>query len=157
LGPKRSRWLPQCHWPHFFMQIKYNGDVIPCCCFRLGRQYTEEDDGRCVGNVLKTSVCEVWNSPEYRRVRRLVCNPSSSTSDGALAANFCYECPRLFETNFAALSYWGKDHTFEELYALGPEGRPIRRRALALAEDGGASPSKPGVLMQEGRDTKRSA
>ena len=31
--------LPQCTWPHFAMQVQYDGDVIPCCYFRHGDQY----------------------------------------------------------------------------------------------------------------------
>jgi MoaA/NifB/PqqE/SkfB family radical SAM enzyme len=128
-GPNRNKWLPQCHWPHFFTQIKYNGDVLPCCCFRLGQQYTATGDPRCVGNVFKTSLCEVWNSVQYQQVRRLVCNPQSSKSDAALRENFCDACPRLFDTDYwEKTCRFGNDYSFEELYTIGVNGRPVRRR-----------------------------
>ncbi len=128
-GPNRNKWLPQCHWPHFFMLIKYNGDVLPCCCFRLGQQYTTTDAPRCVGNVFKTSLHEVWNSVPYQQVRRLVCNPQSSKSGPSLRENFCDACPRLFDTDYSEKTCrFGKDCSFEELYTIGVNGRPVRRR-----------------------------
>ena len=133
-GPKRNRWLPRCHWPHFFMQIKYNGEALPCCCFRLGHQYSKIDDSRSVGNVFETSVREVWNSIEYQRVRRLVCNPQASESDTSLEKNFCFACPRFFDTDYAERTCrFGNDFSFEELYLIDANGRPVRR-PVSLAD-----------------------
>ncbi|MHC4609306.1 MAG: SPASM domain-containing protein, partial [Planctomycetota bacterium] len=131
--PKKNRWLPQCHWPHFFMQLKYNGDVLPCCCYRLGQQYTRVDDPRSVGNVLETSVREVWNSIHYQQSRRLASNPQSVESDPSLGKNFCDACPRIFDTDFAERTCrFGKDFSFEELYTIGVNGRPVRRGQVAV-------------------------
>ena len=111
------------------MQIKYDGGVIPCCAFRLGQQYTDVDDPRCAGDVFRTSIHDVWNSEEYQRARRLVCSPQSIKSDPSLATNFCDACPRIFDTDYAAATCrWGRECTFEELYAIGANGRPVRRR-----------------------------
>lgn len=127
-APKKDRWLSRCHWPWFFMQLKYNGDVIPCCCFRLGHQYTRTDDPRCLGNVFETSVSQVWNSVAYQEVRRLVSSPRLAASDPSLQSNFCEACPRLFDTDYTQKTCrLGKDHSFQELYTIGVNGRPTRR------------------------------
>ncbi len=127
-APKRKRLLPWCYWPYLFMVIKYNGDVIPCCNHRVGAQYSSTADARTVGNVFRTSVREVWNSPEYRAVRRLVRNPGLVESDASLEASFCYDCPRLFDTDRGENLRHGQQHTFEDLYEIGPNGTPVRRR-----------------------------
>jgi MoaA/NifB/PqqE/SkfB family radical SAM enzyme len=128
-GPRKSRLLPRCHWPFFFLQIKYNGDVLPCCCHRLGQQYARMDDPRCAGNVFDTSVRQVWNSTEYHRARRLVSRPRSIDSDATLSGHFCAACPRVFHTDYAtATCRWGEDYSFEDLYTVDPRGRPVRRR-----------------------------
>jgi MoaA/NifB/PqqE/SkfB family radical SAM enzyme len=144
-GPAKNGWVPRCHWPHFFAQIKYNGDVLPCCCFRLGQQYTRIDDPRCVGNVFEGGVRQVWNSMAYRQSRRLASKPQAIRSEPWLGENFCYACPRVFETDYAeATCRWGRDYSFEELYLIGPRGRPVRRRevsgtAVAASRGGGGS------------------
>lgn len=127
-GPRPDDWLPACHWPHFFTLIKYNGDVIPCCAYRLGEQYVPEDHSRAVGNVFETSLREVWNSPQYRAMRRWVSRPSLIRSQPELGETFCDGCPRLFETNYEAQTCrYASEHRFEDLYALGEDGRPVRR------------------------------
>ncbi len=128
-GPKTNALLPQCFWPYFSMVIKYNGDVIPCCCYRHGQQYTSSDDPRVLGNVFETSVREVWTSPAYQHVRRLVANPESIKSDASLEESFCHACKQIFETDvLTKRDFRGTTHSFEELYAINEEGRPVRRR-----------------------------
>jgi len=128
VGPHENTRLPQCFWPYFSMVVKFNGDVIPCCSFRLGEQHTSVDDPRVLGNVFETSVREVWNSMHYQQARRLVASPESVRSEPELEKNFCYACPKLFDTQEKGRSrYRGKNYTFEQLYTVGVNGRPIRR------------------------------
>jgi MoaA/NifB/PqqE/SkfB family radical SAM enzyme len=125
--PKARKALPRCSWPHFSLQVKYNGDVIPCCYYRQAEQYREGGDSRIVGNVFTSGVWEVWNSPAYRQLRRLVNNPTRVERDPALAASFCHGCPTVFETDAAEHEYVADTHRWEELYTLDPAGRVVRR------------------------------
>jgi MoaA/NifB/PqqE/SkfB family radical SAM enzyme len=125
--PKRKKALPGCTWPHFSLQIKYNGDVIPCCYYRESEQYREGGDSRTVGNVLRSGVWEVWNSPAYQQLRRLVSDPTASARDPSLAASFCHGCPAIFETDVAEHEYFADAHRWEELFSLDPVGRVVRR------------------------------
>ncbi len=141
-GPKEKRLLPWCYWPYLFMVIKYNGDVIPCCNHRVGAQYGRTDDPRTMGNVFETSVREVWNSPQYRVLRRLVSDPGLVKSDTSLEASFCCDCPRLFDTDRGDNRRHAQQYAFEDLYEIGPNGTPVRKRhdssaaALAPRRDG---------------------
>ncbi len=127
-GPKAKALLPQCFWTHLSMVIKYDGDVIPCCCYRHGQQYTSIDDPRVLGNVFETSVRDVWNSRAYQRARRLVANPELIKSEASLEESFCYACKQIFETDIEAKrDFRGGTHSIEELYTIGEDGRPIRR------------------------------
>jgi MoaA/NifB/PqqE/SkfB family radical SAM enzyme len=128
--PKRNRPLPQCLWPHFAIQIKYDGDAIPCCYFRHSDQYRPRGDSRVVGNVLKTSVWDVWNSPDYRSLRRLVSNPERAVTDPSLKETFCDTCPTIFDTGIK--TYAANEHTWEELYVRDHNGA-VRRRLKADA------------------------
>ncbi len=96
-GRKPAKFLPRCEWPHFFTVIKYNGDAIPCCTYREREQYSKVDDPRAVGNVFQTSVREVWNSPRYQQMRRLISNPAKCASDPNEDKSFCYGCTRVYE------------------------------------------------------------
>ena len=125
--PKRKKALPRCTWPHFSLQVKYNGDVIPCCYYRESEQYREGGDSRIVGNVLRSGLWEVWNSPAYQQLRRLVNDPTTSTRDPELAATFCHGCPAIFETDVASREYSADAHRWEELFSLDPSGRVVRK------------------------------
>ncbi|MBI5864644.1 MAG: SPASM domain-containing protein [Planctomycetes bacterium] len=136
-GPLPARFAPRCHWPYLFIQVKYDGDVIPCCCFRLGQQYVPGANPRAVGNLLRDDLAAVWNSDEYQRVRRLVTRPESVLADGTLDANFCYACPRLFRTDYSErTSRFGDRYRIEDCFDLDPSGRPLRRPVLAVADRG---------------------
>jgi MoaA/NifB/PqqE/SkfB family radical SAM enzyme len=128
-GPQRNAWRPRCHWTHLFTLVKYDGDVLPCCAFRLGHQYTSRDDPRAVGNVFTDRLRDVWNNAEYRRARRLACNPEAIRDDPTLAESFCDACPRLFETDFVERTCrYGSEYDYDDFYIIGPDGLPIRRR-----------------------------
>lgn len=114
-GPKKRGRFPGCLFPHFAMLIKYNGDVIPCCSWRLGEQYARENPSPILGNVFETSVAEVWNSPAYRAARRIVSDPQCVERDPSLKTHFCYSCPNLFETDYPERYRRADRYTLEEV------------------------------------------
>jgi MoaA/NifB/PqqE/SkfB family radical SAM enzyme len=123
LGPIPKGIIPHCWWPYFSMVIKYNGDVIPCCWFRHGAQYTPGADARTLGNVFETDLLNVWNSTGYRRARRLVSDPARPDPD--VHSSFCHLCPVIFRTTcWDKLRYaeWGR---FEDFFALDRTGIPV--------------------------------
>jgi MoaA/NifB/PqqE/SkfB family radical SAM enzyme len=126
-SPKKNKRLPQCLMPHFFMLIKYNGDVIPCCYYRMGDQYTGSQNAMAVGNVFETSVWDVWNSPAYRALRRVVSNPQRANSEPELKENFCHGCPAVFDTEIDKNVRQADEHKYEEVYTIGVAGKPVRR------------------------------
>jgi len=103
-SPHENRALPQCEWPHFFMLVKYNGDVIPCCLHRTGDQYAREGETRAVGNVFQSGIREIWNSPAYRQMRRLVSNPRRAASEPGADEGFCHGCPAVYNIKTIPLS-----------------------------------------------------
>lgn len=139
--PRETRMLPACYWPYLGMQIKYNGDVIPCCTYRTVEQYQEGVDSRMLGNVFETSVWEVWNSARYRQNRQYVGRPERVLADGNLTKTFCHECPQLFETDSNNRHLTADTHSWEDYYEHDERGRVMpRRRAIEL----------PVVAMAEG-------
>lgn len=124
-GPKKNTWIPQCHWAHYFMVIKYNGDVIPCCNHRLGEQYAADKSPLAIGNVFTTSVAEVWNSPAYQNIRAVVSNPSSADRGEKPENHFCHGCAAIDEVDTHAYYKDGADYTWEELYVEDEKKRVI--------------------------------
>jgi MoaA/NifB/PqqE/SkfB family radical SAM enzyme len=132
--PKADRRLPQCTWPYFSMQIKYNGDVIPCCYHRHGEQYAGPGaDSRVVGNVFESSVWDVWNSREYQALRRIVASPRRSLAEPELRTTFCDGCPTIFETDAKLRVRRGYEHDWDDLYTRDRRGRVWRREAKSGA------------------------
>jgi MoaA/NifB/PqqE/SkfB family radical SAM enzyme len=128
-APRKNDRLPQCFWPHSSMVVKYNGDVIPCCNYRIGQQYTHEDDPRILGNIFETSIEEVWNNRQFRDARRLVSNPELVNKEPGLKEHFCYGCPVIFETTEPDICRNSSKFKHEDLYDIGPDGRPVRKAA----------------------------
>jgi MoaA/NifB/PqqE/SkfB family radical SAM enzyme len=93
----RSKRLVMCHWPYSTMVIKYNGDVIPCCYYRMDEQYNNVKMSPILGNVFESSVKEVWNNTNYQKLRQFVASPQADTSHANI---FCYKCPVIFETKY---------------------------------------------------------
>ncbi len=127
-GPRKQRLLPWCYWPYFFMVVKYDGSVIPCCNHRIGSQYSRTESPRTLGNVFETSVLDVWNSPTYQALRRLVSDSELSRSEPRLRASFCDECARVFDTARELNVRSAEDYTLEELYEVGADGVSRRSR-----------------------------
>jgi MoaA/NifB/PqqE/SkfB family radical SAM enzyme len=125
-APRDKARLPRCFFPYSTMVIKYDGEVIPCCCHRQGQQYHRATSSPTLGNVFDKGVRKVWNGAEYRSVRRMMANPrAAAEAEGdKLSSNFCNACPMVFETASDDIARFGDRHTFEELYALNRKGRP---------------------------------
>ena len=64
-GHAPQDWKHPCHYlwrgPVY---VKHNGDVYPCC-----QSYML--DGQPIGNLSETSLLDIWNTPEMRRMRAL--------------------------------------------------------------------------------------
>jgi MoaA/NifB/PqqE/SkfB family radical SAM enzyme len=129
LGPVKKERTPTCHWPHFSMTIKYNGDVIPCCTWRQGGQYTDDpSESRAVGNVFETSVWDVWTSKAYDRLRRLVSNPERSSTEPDLQHTFCEGCNLVDRTTLNMHTQpRGNTASWEDMYRMDERGRVVRR------------------------------
>jgi MoaA/NifB/PqqE/SkfB family radical SAM enzyme len=126
VGPKADRAVPQCLWPHFALQIKYDGDVVPCVNYRMGPQYSDVGERRVLGNVFETSVWEVWNSPRYRALRRLVARPTRVRAEPALSKTFCDGCPQVFDTHIERNLRRATEHRWEDLYQIDSRRRVVR-------------------------------
>jgi MoaA/NifB/PqqE/SkfB family radical SAM enzyme len=129
LGPRKNKLLPQCLWPHFSLQIKFNGDVIPCCNYRHGSQYDRSEDKRIVGNVLKSGLWNIWNSVEYQDLRRFVSNPRNIVKEANLAKTFCDGCPTIFDTEVDKKICRADQHHWEDFYKLDSRKHVVQIRS----------------------------
>lgn len=127
LAPKTAGLAPRCSWPHFALQIKYDGDVIPCCYYRNADQYRPKIDAHAVGNVYETSLRSIWNSPRYQRLRRLVSNPMRARSEAGMTGTFCDGCPVIFETDAVTQQAHADRHRWEDLYFIDERNIVTRR------------------------------
>jgi MoaA/NifB/PqqE/SkfB family radical SAM enzyme len=142
-GPKRGGMLPHCLWPFFAMQIKYDGDVIPCCMHRQGEQYDPTADPRTLGNVFRSSIASVWGSTAYRDVRRVVVNPDRAEREGIAERNFCHGCGVVYDNTALELTKPADRHRWEDSYErTGRTVRP-RGRPLPLAPDADLAGAAP--------------
>jgi MoaA/NifB/PqqE/SkfB family radical SAM enzyme len=91
----KPKALPRCPLPFFNMLIRYNGDVIPCCFYRQGRQHVNLDGRATLGNLFQQPLADIWNNEKYRDNRRLVSDPTSVGKDPELKDSFCYGCRRI--------------------------------------------------------------
>jgi radical SAM protein with 4Fe4S-binding SPASM domain len=65
------------------MVIAWNGDVLPCTCVE-GNEYV-------MGNLLKESLEEVWNGPQFRKSREFVLNYGPEQNTGSVCERL--SCP----------------------------------------------------------------
>ena len=126
-GPKEPYRLPLCHWPYASTVIKFNGDVIPCCNYRAGEQYIPGRDYRVLGNVFEQDLQEIWNSEEYRSIRRLVSNPQEAAKEPGCDKSFCHGCPAVYNTNAESTRILGNEREYEDIYQIDLKGIPVRR------------------------------
>jgi len=71
LNPRNARFQAQflkkpCKDIYRQLGIYWNGDVVPCCY--------DTDASEVMGNVVKNSLMDIWNSPKYREFRSRVDN-----------------------------------------------------------------------------------
>lgn len=121
--PREAQLFPHCAWPWFAMQVKFDGNVIPCCYHRVGEQYRPGGDPRHVGNVSQ-GIFDLWNSPEYRRLRRLACDPSGAADR---ESSFCQGCPALFKGAMSDRIMIADAIPWERVYFRSASGEIVRR------------------------------
>jgi MoaA/NifB/PqqE/SkfB family radical SAM enzyme len=123
--PLEAQLFPRCAWPWFALQVKYDGDVIPCCYHRVGEQYRAGGDARPLGNVFDDGLFRVWNSPAYRQLRRLATDPAAGSAD--LGGSFCEACPVLFASGTPSPVLTADLHHWESVYFRTEAGAVVRR------------------------------
>jgi MoaA/NifB/PqqE/SkfB family radical SAM enzyme len=122
-----GRLFPRCAWPWFALQIKHNGDVLPCCYHRVSEQYRVNGDARSVGNVFSTDVFNVWNSPAYQRMRRLSSDPAAAERRESVTDSFCFGCSSVFNTTITDRTITADNARWEDVYLRTATGRIVRR------------------------------
>lgn len=126
LGPKKNRPIPLCLWPHFSLQIKYDGDVVPCVNYRMGPQNSTSGERRTLGNVFRDSIWGVWNSPNYQALRRAVSRPQRINGEVALTHTFCEGCPQIYDTEIEQNLRRGKVRKWEDFYQINDRKQVVR-------------------------------
>jgi MoaA/NifB/PqqE/SkfB family radical SAM enzyme len=149
VAPKLTRPIPQCLWPYFTLQIKYDGDVVPCVNYRMGPQYSDVGERRVLGNVFETNVWAVWNSPKYQALRRLVSRPDRVGQEPGLAKTFCDGCPQIYVTHIERNLRRANEHRWEDLYEMDDRRRVVRiadgRKPAAADNESRAVPVGAGI------------
>nr|WP_245427636.1 radical SAM/SPASM domain-containing protein [Roseiarcus fermentans] len=126
-APREPHLFPHCAWPWFAMQVKFDGNVIPCCYHRVGEQYRRGGDPRHVGNVSQ-GIFEIWNSPAYRRLRRLAIDPGASAEQDS---SFCAGCPTLFAGAASERIMVADRTSWDAAFFRSASGKTVRRRSAA--------------------------
>ena len=80
------------------MVINYNGDVYPCCTYRLDMINDVEKCGDKIkmGNIFDDGFEQVWNSNKYYMAREIV-QRSKAIKKDEIINHFCYGCEVLYE------------------------------------------------------------
>lgn len=126
--PLEGQLFPRCAWPWFAMQVKFNGDVLPCCYHRVSEQYRPGGDARTVGNVVSQGLFDVWNSPPYQSIRRLSSNPRNAQKRGEpVSDSFCHGCPVVFDTAQDNRVITADTAPWEDVYVRSSSGEISRR------------------------------
>jgi len=94
--PLPKKRPPRCFEPWFVPTVKWDGDVLPCCHFRLAMQYSPGRDCHTIGNIKDGGLLAMWHSPEYERIRDLVANAPDVGERPEYKHLFCKGCHRLF-------------------------------------------------------------
>ncbi len=87
--PPARKTSRRCLWPWLVSVIDWNGDLYPCCFFRLGLPD--------MGNAFKTGgIKEIWKNESYNRFRK-------SIRRGTDCPAACRDCPAEagFQTRFS--------------------------------------------------------
>lgn len=59
--PRPDRYMPYCPWLFFASVVLYDGDVIPCCKYRLKETYELGENRLSMGNVTTDSMGNIFN------------------------------------------------------------------------------------------------
>lgn len=70
----------ECPWIYYNMAIHVNGDVVPCCRDNQGTEV--------MGNLVKQSLEEIWNSPRYVEFRRRIHTDQGQVAICRLCSSF---------------------------------------------------------------------
>jgi MoaA/NifB/PqqE/SkfB family radical SAM enzyme len=117
--------LPKCFWPYFSTVIKYNGDVIPCCFHRMGEAYSSYHHNHSLGNVIQTSVTDVWNSISYQNLRKAMKHPKYiKAKDSSGISHFCDGCNVVCQRK-TVRNVSGKN--WDAIYSMNDKGIPIAK------------------------------
>lgn len=127
-GPRGFSFLPLCHWMYMFMVINFNGDVYPCCRWRVDEPFRTDTrrNAHVMGNVFETNVREVWNNRQYRKAREMSSKTAHIVSKEEYDSHFCTSCPNLFETDWRNNHRMAPDWIFDDIFEM-TENRPVRR------------------------------
>lgn len=94
-GPKGKTLLPKCPWPYFASVVLYDGDIVPCCKYRLDELYALDVKRITMGTVREgTRFADVFNGSEYALARQMTISCTPET-DG-IRSNYCHECKWLY-------------------------------------------------------------
>ncbi|WP_419786676.1 radical SAM/SPASM domain-containing protein [Pseudodesulfovibrio sp.] len=78
-----SKHQKPCTDPYFQLGIYWNGDIVPCCY--------DVDGKEIMGNLLKDSLEDIWNSERYTRFRECVDNVKKNPEN---EPEICVSCLR---------------------------------------------------------------
>lgn len=95
--PKGKSYFPKCLWPWISLVVEWDGNVVPCCSYRV-EQAVEFDKPKkyFLGNLQDNSLSEIWNGEEYQRMRKFILDPAS-LNQGEAEKMFCFGCSRIYE------------------------------------------------------------
>ena len=94
--PKKAKFLPHCAWPFFSAVIRSNGEVIPCCSYRISDGYIRDKSSiRSLGMIgNKKKLQKIYSSSKYRDIRQTVRAPDKIKN---IEGSFCENCGVLSE------------------------------------------------------------
>lgn len=81
------------------MVINYNGDVLPCCAYRIDMVNDCDKNAEKIrlGNIFSQDFMDIWNSDKYKMARKFVRQPSLLNQNEHYKDFFCYGCNVLCE------------------------------------------------------------
>ena len=116
-SPREKGILPKCYWPTYFSVINFNGDVYPCCTYRLDEVNNINNNvDRSFGNVFDEGFAAIWNGVDYQRARTYSHDPGKMEMDSGCNEHFCFNCPSLNYTNWDEIRLSAKDYDFFDIY-----------------------------------------
>jgi radical SAM protein with 4Fe4S-binding SPASM domain len=100
---ERERTVLHCSRIWHMANIQSDGDVVPCC--------NDYDSSMKIGNVFETSLTEIWNSTEYRELRKKIFTEPDTLEK-------CFHCPDHFQLRndsyFVKECCWKNSHVLND-------------------------------------------